>query len=165
MPTTECGFAGQPDLLARARPNSDPVLIGLDHDLMMAAATRTDAVHGALPALVDTGSDTTCIDSDLAYALNLPVADQMIVSGVHSDGAWSIFTLPSIYMPGSGRRIFWRCLLARAWKPADNHTFCHLGSRLSAPLPLDLRRAHRRGHAQQRLTPFINVRLRFGLSD
>lgn len=98
MPTIECGIAGQPDLLV-ARGPTLPVLIGLDHDLMMAAATRTDALHRALPALLDTGSDTTCIDSDLAYALNLPVADQMIVSGVHGRGLVNLH-LARIYIPG-----------------------------------------------------------------
>ncbi len=91
MPTIECGIAGQPDLLV-ARGPTIPVLVGIDHELMMAAAARTDAVHGALPALLDTGSDTTCIDSDLAYALNLPVAGQECPAC--TGGAWSIFTLP-----------------------------------------------------------------------
>ena len=97
MPTIECGLAGQPDLLVLRGPTL-PVLIGLDTNFAAVTPTRVDAVQRLSPALVDTGSDTTCIDSDLAYALNLPVANQEIVSGIHGRGIVN-FHLARIYVP------------------------------------------------------------------
>ena len=95
MSTIECGSAGQPDLLV-ARGPTLPVMIGRGPDLTMAAATPTDAAHAAL---LDTGADTACIDSDFAYALNLPVVHQETVSGVHGRGLVNLH-LAQIYLPG-----------------------------------------------------------------
>lgn len=97
MPTIECGLAGQPDLLVSRGPTLS-VLIGLDADFAASVPTRADAARRLSPALVDTGSDTTCIDSDLAHALNLPVANQEIVSGIHGRGIVN-FHLARIYVP------------------------------------------------------------------
>ena len=41
--------------------------------------------HTLYGALIDTGASASCIDSDLAAALNLPIVDRKPVSGVHGE--------------------------------------------------------------------------------
>ena len=49
-------------------------------------------------ALVDTGASESCIDSDLAIALNLPIVDQSEASGVHGRLAVNLH-VAQIYIP------------------------------------------------------------------
>ena len=100
MPTIECGISNQPDLLV-ARGPTLPVIIGIDDDLVIGASSLTDIAQQLSPALVDTGSDTTCVDSDLAHALNLPIVNQEVVSGVHGRGMVN-FHLARISIPALG---------------------------------------------------------------
>jgi Aspartyl protease len=60
------------------------VNIGFDSTYDSAAPTEPPALPpGPLWALLDTGAVESCIDSDLAMRLNLPVVDRRRVSGVH----------------------------------------------------------------------------------
>ena len=86
MPTTKCGFGDQTEQAGRdALALYGPTLfvqIGFD------PAFRSDGSSLNLPpvmrpALVDTGAMESCIDSDLALVLNLPIVDRQKVAGVH----------------------------------------------------------------------------------
>ncbi len=60
---------------------------------------RLPALPSSLhPGLVDTGASLSCIDSDLAVLLDLPVVDRKPVAGVH--GAQEVnMHLAQIYIP------------------------------------------------------------------
>ncbi len=97
MSTVECGTPGQPDLLEYRGPFLS-VQISRNSDFAMGVLIRPDLSQELLPALVDTGADTTCIDSDLASSLGLPVVNQETVSGVLGSGVAN-FHLARIYVP------------------------------------------------------------------
>lgn len=81
MPAAYCGF-GSADELTRYGPTI-AVEIGLDRDFQPGGGRRPRLPSARLPALVDTGAIETCIDVDLAMALNLPIIDSdRQVSGV-----------------------------------------------------------------------------------
>jgi predicted aspartyl protease len=94
MATVRCGFDDSPgvkgcDLLVFFGPTL-LVQIGFD-PTYDPTVTGTAPVKAAIPnlppdalhALVDTGATESCIDSDLAMRLNLPVVDRRQVAGVH----------------------------------------------------------------------------------
>ena len=89
MPIAKCGFASTPDgqpaheLLVTWGPTI-VVDIGFDpnHDSNTAKVPPVPGTTG-LHALVDTGATESCIDSQLAAQLNLPIVDKRAVSGVH----------------------------------------------------------------------------------
>lgn len=81
MPKTEFGF-GDAFPLVEFGPTL-LVQIGFDPRFRPGAANPPDLPHDRFPALVDTGSLESCIDSMLAGALGLPVADRSPVAGVH----------------------------------------------------------------------------------
>jgi len=105
MREVQCGPTGSQlpaDVLPRLLVQIGPTLavrIGFD------AQYRPDG--GVLPAipdtpylaLVDTGASQSCIDSELAATLDLPVVDRKLVSGVHGILEVNIH-LAQIYVPG-----------------------------------------------------------------
>ncbi len=104
MPRTKCGFvdspagSGRPALVAHG-----PTLfvdIGFDPAYDPAAPTRPPVLAATkLWALVDTGATESCIDSDLAAKLQLPVVDQRRVAGV--GGSKEVSMHPGhIHVPG-----------------------------------------------------------------
>ena len=89
MPTTKCGFDDAPGRTGQqGLVGTGPTLlvnIGFDPTYDPAATPLKVAVLPADPlwALVDTGALESCIDSDLAMRLNLPVIDRRHIAGVH----------------------------------------------------------------------------------
>lgn len=89
MPTAKCGIVDLP-----GRPGRDG-LVGIGPTLIVQIgfdpnydSTATPLKAPTLPpdqiwALVDTGAMESCIDSDLAMRLNLPVIDRRQTAGAH----------------------------------------------------------------------------------
>jgi predicted aspartyl protease len=87
MPFTLCGFndsesAVGADLLEQFGPTLY-VDIGFDATYKPDGSTGDpDLAMKLVQALVDTGASTSCIDSQLAMNLNLPIVDQAMIAGV-----------------------------------------------------------------------------------
>ena len=96
MPTTDCGF-NNPYRLALLGPTLT-VEIGFDANFKAGAGARPELQSGPVSALVDTGATESCIDLELAVALNLPVFDRHEVFGV--SGAFEVSAyVAQIYIP------------------------------------------------------------------
>lgn len=104
MPSAKCGFIDQPggmsgcDSLVKWGPTLF-VDIGFDpnYNWQTATAPPVPGLKG-LYALVDTGATESCIDSQLAAQLNLPVVDKRPISGVHGQKEVSVH-LAQVYVP------------------------------------------------------------------
>jgi predicted aspartyl protease len=104
MPSTKCGFTDKPggftgpDALVKWGPTLF-VDIGFDPNYDWKNAT-TPPVSGSkgLFALVDTGASESCIDSQLAAQLNLPIVDKRPISGVHGQREVNVH-LAQVYVP------------------------------------------------------------------
>lgn len=59
------------------------VQIGFDEHFDPSASASLNLPDSTYPALIDTGASECCIDSMLAAALNLPIVDRAVISGVH----------------------------------------------------------------------------------
>jgi predicted aspartyl protease len=86
MPQTKCGFVdGNGFLGVNLLEHHGPTLfvdIGFDPQYDPAAPISPKLAATQLWALVDTGATESCIDSDLAVKLALPVVDRREVSGI-----------------------------------------------------------------------------------
>ena len=98
MPTTDCGFENSPIQLASRGPTL-LVEIGFDLTYKPDSDVRPNLPPAQYHALVDTGARMTCIDSDLAVGLNLPIVDRQNVAGVLGAGRVNVY-LAQIYVPG-----------------------------------------------------------------
>jgi predicted aspartyl protease len=104
MPSTKCGFQDQPngltgrDSLVKWGPTL-LVDIGFDpnYDWKIATAPPMPGLKG-INALVDTGADECCIDSQLAAQLNLPIVDRRHISGAHGKKEVNVH-LAQVYVP------------------------------------------------------------------
>ena len=106
MRSTLCGFdntatAQGADLLVQFGPTL-LVDIGFDPAFVMPdpvnGPAKPDLGIKGVHALVDTGATTSCIDSDLAMSLALPIVDQAQIAGV--SGARTVnMHLAQIYVP------------------------------------------------------------------
>ena len=79
MPLIEAGFADQD-----GRPNHEHLLqYGPSIKVIVAQLTEMDGLPQpqSTSALVDTGAEQSCIDTQLAQSLQLPVVDVMTISG------------------------------------------------------------------------------------
>ena len=88
MPTTKCGCNDAPGVPARdGLVGIGPTLIvniGFDPTYDPANPAKPVVLPAdQLWALVDTGALESCIDSDLAMRLNLPVIDRRHIAGAH----------------------------------------------------------------------------------
>jgi Aspartyl protease len=88
MPTAKCGIADVPGRSGRdGLIGIGPTLIvqiGFDPTYDPAVPSKTPTLPAdQLWALVDTGAMESCIDSDLAMRLNLPVIDRRPLAGAH----------------------------------------------------------------------------------
>jgi hypothetical protein len=104
MPTTKCGFDDTPgvpgrDLLSLHGPTVY-VSIGFDlnYDPQAVPLRPPNLPQQLLPAFVDTGASESCIDSNLAMRLNLPIVDQRPISGIHGAGLVNVH-LAQIHIP------------------------------------------------------------------
>ena len=82
MPSIECGFPDDPDLLAFNGPQIR-VNIGFDPNYDPDTNSPLDFSEYLFPALIDTGATESCIDATLAKALELPVVDNRAIVGIH----------------------------------------------------------------------------------
>ena len=80
MPTISCGFSSPHQLASRGPTIS--VEIGNDHNFQLGAGRPPNLPPNRYPALVDTGATESCLDLELAVALDLPVVSKGPVSGV-----------------------------------------------------------------------------------
>jgi predicted aspartyl protease len=74
----------------------DPDFFSTDINVQQQAIQRTSLSPSVqpvqlVPALIDTGALESCIDDELARALNLPVIDQISVSGVHGAAILNVY--------------------------------------------------------------------------
>jgi hypothetical protein len=105
MPSTKCGFNDAPsrsgaDCLAGFGPTLS-VNVGFDATYDPAVPTKPPALPpDQLWALIDTGAVESCIDSDLAMRLNLPVVDRRQISGAHGAKEVNVH-LAHIHIPRS----------------------------------------------------------------
>ena len=76
------GFVSNPEMLVYYGPTVH-VDIGFDEQFRPADGQYPHLPARRLPALVDTGATESCIDTDLAIELNLPIVDHKRVSGIH----------------------------------------------------------------------------------
>ncbi len=77
MPTINAGFNDTFGLV-RFGPT---VSVQIGYDPAFKVGVRPDLPETILPALVDTGATESCIDTDLAKKLNLPLVDRGELSG------------------------------------------------------------------------------------
>ena len=96
MPTTDCGFSN-PYQLAILGPTLT-VEIGFDTNFKAGTGERPILQSGPLPALVDTGASESCIDSELAEALNLPRFDRHEIFGAGGIVEINVY-VAQIYIP------------------------------------------------------------------
>lgn len=99
MPTTSCGF-GSPYELTLYGPTL-AVEIGFDAGHREDSGIRPELSSGLLPALVDTGATESCIDSQLAATLNLPIVNHRAIAGVGGITVVNVH-LAQIYVPQLG---------------------------------------------------------------
>src|SRR5262245_24656969 len=88
MSMVSCGFSNSPGMSGRALlVTIGPTLyvqIGFDPTYDPKNPTKAPELpSGLVPALVDTGSFASCIDTSFAMVWNLPIVDRRPVSGVH----------------------------------------------------------------------------------
>lgn len=109
MPTAEAGFPDGGGVLGRdALSWYGPTIyvqIGFDALYLPASSGRPNLPDQQFPALVDTGAAVSCIDSDLALQLRLPLIDQQHVSGVHGLQPVNVY-LGQIYIPSLNWTIY-----------------------------------------------------------
>lgn len=109
MPSTSCGFedsagtAGSQLLVLRG-PTLE-VDIGFDAGFQQGVGITPDLAMKSVEALVDTGATQSCIDSDLAATLKLPVVDQAKVAGVSGERTVNMH-LAQIYVPSLKFTVF-----------------------------------------------------------
>ena len=103
MLETLCGFndipggaSGQIQLVAWG----PTLLVDIGFDASFNAAVPSVPVAGVkgMQALVDTGAGESCIDSQLAGQLNLPIVDKRPISGVHGSHLVNVY-LAQIHVP------------------------------------------------------------------
>ena len=96
--TTSCGFENHPELLVAYGPTLG-VQVGFDGRFAPGRGMRPELPPDPYQALVDTGAAATCIDSELAARLGLPVVNQQKVGSPL--GAGSLYThLAQLILPG-----------------------------------------------------------------
>jgi len=109
MRSTSCGFSdGESpgrDLLVHVGPTLI-VDIGFDPDFVPASSYGVPALAmKGVQALVDTGATQSCIDSDLAMALGLPVVDQARIAGASGEKTVNMH-LAQIYVPSLNHTVY-----------------------------------------------------------
>lgn len=91
------GQEGRPDLLAENGPMV-VVQIGFDPGLHPGDEQGPNLSNIKYSALVDTGTRDSCIDSNLAMKLNLPILGQRILTGIHGPQSTNIYGA-QVYIP------------------------------------------------------------------
>ena len=106
MSRANCGFNLQPALLVKFGPTLR-VQIGFDAAFEYSSGSAPENSGELNPALVDTGAFESCIDSQVAAALKLPVVDRRSVAG--AQGSFSVNVhMAQIYVPDLGETAYGR---------------------------------------------------------
>lgn len=100
MTTADCGFAAQPEQLVTIGPTLK-VQLGFDRNYHGGVGAPPKLPSQEYLALVDTGATASCIDSQVALNLGLPVIDQESVAGVHGSLKVNV-QLAQIHIPSLG---------------------------------------------------------------
>ena len=103
MPTADCGFTNA-GLLEQYGPTLQ-VEIGLDSVYSANAPTRPNLQSGRVLALVDTGASESCIDSESAVQLGLPIVDRQQIAGAGGSIEVNVH-LAQIYIPALNHTIY-----------------------------------------------------------
>lgn len=98
------GFPGNPEDLAEIGPTL-PVQIGFDPQFRPEDPHTVILPERRYPALIDTGAHSSCIDSQLAEALGLPIIDRIRVGGVGGSTEVNAH-LAQIYVPSLDHTIY-----------------------------------------------------------
>lgn len=109
MPETKCGF----DTLADGSVSGAELLIHYGPTLLVNIGFDEKWVFGVIPdlaikdvhALVDTGATESCIDDLLATQLNLPVIDEIEISGAGGAHKAKVY-MAQIYIPSLDKTIY-----------------------------------------------------------
>ncbi len=125
MATTKCGFNDAPDGLQSGRESlrlNGPTLaarIGFDPKYDPKGTAVPNLADTRWWTLVDTGASSSCIDSDLAIELDLPMIDQAFGQGVDGPFKANVFAaqvhVPSLNFTiwgtfmGVNLKGFWNC--------------------------------------------------------
>lgn len=104
MPTIDCGFEDNPTQLTLTGPTV-AVSIGFDPDYRHRESGRPALPYNQFPALVDTGTLDSCIDSSIAMSLGLPIVEQQYVSGAGGAYTANMF-LAQMYIPALDYTIY-----------------------------------------------------------
>ncbi len=109
MPTIKCGFddgqhAKGSALLIGFGPTVR-VDIGFDPQWVAASGAIPAAGMTGLPALIDTGSTESCIDSLLAAKLNLPIVNRRKLAGAHGAKEVNIY-LAQLHVPDLNHTVY-----------------------------------------------------------
>ena len=104
MADLECGFAN-PILLQMHGPTIS-VRVGFDPDFLPYGGPPS-LPDSSVPSLIDTGASISCIDSQLAEELTLPIIGRAAVAGAHGPGKVNEY-LAHIYVPVLGITIHGR---------------------------------------------------------
>ncbi len=104
MADLECGFAN-PVLLQVHGPTIS-VQVGFDPDFLP-DGDPPSLPQSSVPSLIDTGASISCIDSQLAEELTLPIIGRAQVAGAHGPGEVNEY-LAHIYVPVLGITIHGR---------------------------------------------------------
>ena len=102
MLSVDCGFANNGGSSGSANLEyfgpTLPVQIGFDPAYNSGSGLAPQIPQNLLPALVDTGAAVSCIDSNLAMLLNLPIVDRQLCSGIGGSEHLNMH-LAQIYVP------------------------------------------------------------------
>ena len=94
------GQDGRPDCLVEAGPMV-VVWIGYDHEFHPGDRHGPNLSNTPYNAIVDTGTRDSCIDSDLATELNLPILGQRRLTGVNGSRTVNVYCA-QVYFPDLG---------------------------------------------------------------
>ena len=105
MPEINCGFDNPADLQQYGPTLT--VMVGFDPEFVNGIKGRPDLPGDSVHALVDTGASESCIDTDLATQLNLPVVDTRSISGVGGKFEAPVY-MAQVYIPTLDSTIYGR---------------------------------------------------------
>ena len=97
MYQVECGFVNQIQSLVQFGPTLQ-VQIGFDRSYRPTDDPVPNLPSNSYHALIDTGAAMSCIDSQIAASLGLPVIDEQPTSGIHGSEMVNVH-LAQIHIP------------------------------------------------------------------
>ena len=93
----DCGFEGNPELLVFNGPTIS-INIGFDAEWDPSSPKIPKSDIDEVHALIDTGATVSCIDAQLATALNLPIVNREQMAGISGPYTANVY-LAQVYVP------------------------------------------------------------------